>query len=161
MKILRKSVTLAIACVAMMGAWAQDSTPTHFIVWKADGEPIAYSLGNRPRVVPAQDKVTIVDGGVEVEFDCADIHKYTLGTASSEGIAAVVAQDGTISRADGVLTMSGFRREAAYAVYTISGIERAAGRLDANGCGQINLRHFPTGIYIITVDNQTIKFTIR
>lgn len=143
---------------------AEEDAPTHFILYFRDGEKVSFLLEHNPRVVSGEGIVTVVDEDFTVEYKHSEIHRYVIGTDDAYtaiGEAAGSKSEGIISNQPGTIMLSGFKSHVPVIISDINGTVMFQSETDAEGMLGISTASYPSGIYIVKIKNQTLKFIKR
>ena len=142
---------------------AAEDAPTHFILYFRDGEKVSFLLEHNPRVVSGEGIVTVVDEDFSVEYKHSEIHRYVIGTDDAYTSIGEVAgkSEGIISNQPGTIMLSGFKSHVPVIISDINGTIMLKSETDAEGMLGISTASYPSGIYIVKINNQTLKFIKR
>lgn len=141
------------------------SEPTLFILCLNNGEQVTFLLEHNPKVINGDGFITVVDADVTIEYPLDDVHKYLMGGDAATGIENIkVAQGvsaGEINNQAGNVMLSGFGAAVPVTVTDINGMAVYSSATDADGYHVIAMSQYPSGIYIVKVQNKTFKFIKR
>lgn len=136
--------------------------PTHFVLYLNSGERITFVISNQPKVVNMDYIISITENGTTVEYPLTDIHKYTMEMEQPTGIDGTVNEtSGSIKNETGSIILSGFKAGAPVIVSNLNGMVVYKSEIDANGSLSLSTSQYPEGIYIVKVQNKTLKFVKR
>ena len=138
--------------------------PTHFILCLNDGEQISFVLEHNPKVVHGDGFITVVDEDITLEYKLTDVHKYILGVPTATGINDANDSEsgaGDIRYNAGDVILSGFEASLPVYVTDVNGVAVYSGETDVNGGLVVRMSQYPSGVYIIKVQNKTFKFIKR
>lgn len=139
--------------------------PTHFILCLKGGEQITFLLQHNPKVVNGDGIITVVDEDATIEYPLNNVHKYLMGVDSSTGIENITNSNknitGEINNQAGNIILSGFKASVPVIVSDINGMVINKSETNANGYNVITMAQYPSGIYIVKVQNRTFKFIKR
>lgn len=162
---MKKSYIIALLSVLIcMKTTAQNiSRPTHFVIFTTEGGRIDCALENKPKVVIDEERITIVDDKLILEYDIDYIHKYRLGKLDDDGIQdATMAGDGSVIWDAGTILLSNFAPNEQVYVSGINGLIHKNIRTDMQGNATIQTADLPKdNVYIIKVSKQSFKFIKR
>ena len=175
MKILKTIIAaLALSLPVSTDAFAMNTTayeetettePTHFILCLKDGEQVMFLLKHAPKVVNGENTIMVVDAEVTFEYPLTNVHKYLMGVDEATGIDNIpYSKDGItgdISNCAGNIILSGFKAGESVSITNINGVNISRVKTNADGCLTIATSQYPSGIYIVKVQNQTFKFIKR
>lgn len=121
------------------------------------GQTTDVELYTQPQVKFVGDRVTITSTVLDMEYPKADILRFTY-RGGSLGISTPGAK-ASVSQDNGQLVFHGIQSSDQVAVYTASGI-RVPVRLQRSGSSAtLPLSAIPSGVYLLTVNGRTSKFT--
>jgi len=151
MKLKRQFLFLVLLLVAT-GLRAQTLVLHH-----PGGTTTDVELFTQPRVQFEGDKVLITSTVLNMEFAKTDVLRFTY-KGSSMGVSAPKA-DADMSRDGDRLVFHNVKAADQVAVYTANGI-RVPVRLQRSGTdATLSLSQIPTGVYLLSVNGRTSKFT--
>lgn len=127
------------------------------VLWHADGTTTDVALYLMPKVEFLNDKVLITSSVLDMEYPKENILRFSYkgsGTSiSSPRNEADYSQEGDR------LVFHGITSTDKVAIYTTNGI-RVSARLIATGDGvTLSLSSIPQGVYVLSVNGKTSKFT--
>ncbi len=127
------------------------------VLWHADGTTTDVELYTQPQVKFQDDKVVITSTVLSMEYAKADVLRFTYkGGSIAAGIPAAKA---SVSQENGQLVFHGVKAGEPIAVYTSNGI-RIPVRLTRHGdSATLPLSAIPSGVYLLSVNGRTSKFT--
>jgi hypothetical protein len=127
------------------------------VLHHADGSTTDVELYTQPLVRFQGDKVVITSTVLNMEYPKEDVLRFTY-KGSPQGISAPRG-DANVSRDGDRLVFHNVRASDQVAVYTVNGI-RVPVRLSRTGTDAIlPLSQIPTGVYLLSVNGRTSKFT--
>ena len=129
------------------------------VLHHADGTTTDVELYTQPQVKFQDDKVVITSTVLNMEYPKSDVLRFTY-KGSSLGVSSPAAQ-ASVSQENGNLVFHGVKAIEKIAVYTASGI-RVPVRLTRHGdSATLPLSAIPSGVYLLSVNGRTSKFTKR
>lgn len=153
MKKLLTSVMLLI--MTAMTSFAQGNAT--LVLWHADGTTTDVALYLMPKVAFQNDKVVITSAVLDMEYPKSNILRFTY-KGSGTGIAAPKTEANYSQEGDR-LVFHGVGSADKVVIYTTNGI-RVPVRLSASGDGvTLSLSSIPQGVYVLSVNGKTSKFT--
>ena len=128
-------------------------------VWLKDGSKAAFPFDEKPLVTVGTEVFTLTTLTQTVEYEAADILKFTIGDA--DDVPTAVSQP-ELSKTemylrDGKATLSSTRPGSKVRVYDSSGRQILSLTADSEGVVAIPVADCPQGIYIIKTETTTIK----
>ena len=153
-KHLLSSITLLLMLFGSNHAVAQTLVLHH-----ANGTTTDVELYNMPLVQFDGDKVTITSTVLDMEYPKEDVLRFTY-RGSADAIKAVKAE-ADYSLNDGQLVFHGISQTDNVAVYNASGVRVAARFMRQGGNVSLSLASIPAGVYVLSVNGKTSKFTKR
>ena len=146
------AITLLMACAASQRAAAQTLVLHH-----ADGTTTDVELYTQPRVQFQGDRVLITSPVLDMDYPKDDILRFTY-KGGSLGLSTPKAE-ADYSREDGRLVFHNVKATDEVAVYKTNGI-RVPVRLSRTGTDAVlSLSEIPSGVYLLSVNGRTSKFT--
>ena len=140
----------------------EETVPTHFILCLKDGEKVEFLLKNNPRVVNGDGFITVVDNDMTIEYPLGNVHKYMLGIHDEyTAVKNDEAPNGNIQNQIGTIRLSGFGASESVVVTSINGTVVFESETNDSGSLSISTATYPSGIYILKIKNQTLKFIKR
>lgn len=110
--------------------------------------------GNYRLSVPAAMMI-IADGSRSLPFEA----NWTLKDGQ-DGISAPAAATLTFARLGGTLTIGGIQNAPVVTLFDLQGRAVASANVNSNGNAAINVASLPAGVYLLTVNNTTLKITL-
>lgn len=126
---------------------------------QADGSfplPIAEltERGQYALTVPAAMMI-VANGSRSLPLEAKWTVKGQDGISAPETASAL-----TFARLGGTLTIGGIQGAASVTLYDLQGRAAASARVSANGNAAINVASLPAGVYLLNVNNTTLKITL-
>ena len=151
---MRKLLTLIATCLMSLTMQAQTLVLHH-----ANGTTTDVDLYTQPQVKFEGDKVLITSTVLDMEYDKQDVLRFTY-KGSSLGISNP-KEKAKVSHENGQLVFHGIKSSDKISVHTVNGI-RVPVRLQHSGSSAtLPLSAIPSGVYLLTVNGRTSKFTKR
>ena len=135
-----------------------------FYVWLRDGTIHGYDLEERPVVTLGEELFTLVSSETTVEYNAADVLRFTLQDAAINDPVTAIEQpkeDENVSYKSGIFTLQGGAPYAPVYVYNISGRLIDTFEADEAGTLAFSIDAYDAGIYIIKTEKTTIKINKR
>lgn len=129
------------------------------VLHHADGTTTDVQLYTQPQVKFQNDKVLITSTVLEMEYPKVDVLRFTF---KGEGLG-INKPSGKInvSQENGQLVFYGIKPNEKIAVYTAKGI-RVSVRVQRSGSvATLPLSAIPSGVFLLSVNGRTSKFTKR
>ena len=129
------------------------------VLWHANGTTTDVELYTQPQVKFENDKVLITSTVLDMEYPKQDVLRFTYkGSASGINNTKTKAN---VSQQNGQLVFHGIKSSDQVAIYTANGI-RIPARLQRSGSSAtLPLSAIPSGVYLLSVNGRTSKFTKR
>ena len=127
------------------------------ILWHPDGMTTEVDLFTQPRIQFANDKMLITSSVVDLEYDKSNIIRFTFkGNKTGINVPKVGSN---FEQKDDQIIFHDVKSSDHVAVYYTNGI-RVPVRLSFQGKDAIlSLSTLPIGVYLVSVNGQTSKFT--
>lgn len=129
------------------------------VLHHANGTTTDVELYNMPLIQFDGDKVTITSTVLDMEYPKEDVLRFTY-RGSADAIKTVKA-DADYSLEDGQLVFHGISQSDDVAVYNASGVRVAARLMRRDDSVSLSLSSIPAGVYVLSVNGKTSKFTKR
>ena len=127
------------------------------VLWHADGTTTDVALYLMPKVEFRNDKVLITSTVLDMEYPKADILRFSY-KGNGTGIATPKTEADYSQESDRLI-FHGIESTDKVAIYTTNGI-RVPAQLTAAGDGvTLSLSSIPQGVYVLSVNGKTSKFT--
>ena len=151
---MRKLLTFIATSLVSLTIQAQTLVLHH-----ANGKTTDVELYTQPQVKFVGDKVLITSTVLDMEYDKQDVLSFTY-KGTSLGISN--PQEKTkVSQENGQLVFHGIKSTDKISVHTVKGI-RVPVRLQHSGSSAtLPLSAIPSGVYLLTINGRTSKFTKR
>lgn len=151
---MRKLLTFIATCLVSLTMQAQTLVLHH-----ANGKTTDVELYTQPQVKFVGDKVLITSTVLDMEYDKQDVLRFTY-KGGTLGISSPNAK-ANVSQENGQLVFHGVKSTDKITVHTVKGI-RVPVRLQYSGSSAtLPLSAIPSGVYLLTVNGRTSKFTKR
>ena len=151
---MRKLLTFIATCLVSLTIQAQTLVLHH-----ANGKTTDVALYTQPQVKFVGDKVLITSTVLDMEYDKKDVLSFTY-KGSMLGISNP-KEKANVSQENGQLVFHGIKSTDKITVHTVKGI-RVPVRLQHSGSSAtLPLSAIPSGVYLLTVNSRTSKFTKR
>ncbi len=151
---MRKLLTFIATCLISMTMQAQTLVLHH-----ANGKTTDVALYTQPQVKFEGDKVLITSTVLDMEYDKKDVLSFTY-KGGTLGISNP-KEKANVSQENGQLVFHGIKSTDKITVHTVKGI-RVPVRLQHSGSSAtLPLSAIPSGVYLLTVNGRTSKFTKR
>ena len=153
---IRKSILLMLfALLCPIASMAQGNAP--LVLWHADGTTTDVALYLMPKVEFSGDKVRITSTVLDMEYPKENILRFSY-KGSGTGISTPNAE-ADCSRKGDRLVFHGVTSRDKVAVYTVNGF-RVPLSLTVTPDGlSLPLSSIPQGVYVLSVNGKTSKFT--
>lgn len=132
---------------------------TALVLWHADGTNTEIALFKRPNISFSGGKVFVTSDVLNLEYDAADVVRFTYKGATTS-ISSVITEADYEYQGD-CIVFQGIKGSDRVAIYNAAGV-RVPVSLRTMGGGQvIQLSSLPAGVYILSVNAKSSKFTKR
>ena len=149
-----KKIAILLFMLASVHAGMQAQT---LVLHHKDGTTTDVELYTQPRVEFQGDHVLITSTVLNMEYAKDDVLRFTYKGKPS-GVTPMVRESGYRREGD-CLVFHGVKQADQVAVYTSAGI-RMPVRLSFSGTDAVlSLSQIPTGVYLLSVNGRTSKFT--
>lgn len=131
------------------------------IVELTNGQKIEYRLADHPKLFYDGSVITLIAGGVVVEYTSADLKKVMTGEVEdvASGIEEFALPHSDIKIVAGFIHFNGFKPNEEVHVYTVNGSLISTYSVGLDGSIVIPISSLSSGISIIKVNKQSIKIT--
>ena len=145
--------------------------PAYFLnLWLHDGGCFTYPLSEHPTICADKETTTVKTQTESVEFQTADVHKYTLG--KTDPIAGEYSEITSLGAAlpenrpnlrmeQNRIVLSQCESNMPVNIYSVSGQLIGKYKTDTDGYLAIPINNFPKGAYMIKSRSITHKFIKR
>lgn len=150
-----KLLTLSVILLALYGsctAYAQK-----LVVWHFDGSTTEIELFTQPLVQFSGDKVLVTSPVINLEYGQNDIIRFTYRDIDTKISMPEARTD--IEQKDGQIVFHNVSSSDKVAVYKADGIRLPVQFIFQGGNAVLPLSSFPSGIYLLSVNGRTSKFT--
>lgn len=153
----RKLLTTCVMALLMTAAGLPRAAAQTLVLHHADGTTTDVELYTQPRIEFQNDKVLVTSTVLNMEYPKADVLRFTY-KGGSLGVTTPKAE-ADMSRDGDRLVFHNVKGTDQVAVYTANGI-RVPVRLTRSGnTATLLLSQIPTGVYLLSVNGRTSKFT--
>lgn len=153
---MNKKLFAVILCLMAL-CFGHEVKAQTLVLHHADGTTTDVELYTQPQVLFENDKVLIISTVLNMEFPKDNVLRFTY-KGSSLAIASPHA-DADYSHEGGQLVFHGIKTMDKIAVYTANGI-RVPVRITHTGSDAVlSLSQIPSGVYVLSVNGRTSKFT--
>jgi len=129
------------------------------VLHHANGSTTDVELYTMPQVKFLNDKVFISSTVLDMEFPKADVLRFTY-KGNSSGISETKVK-AKVSQENGQLIFNGIKSSDKIAVYTVKGILVPVRIQRSASSAMLPLSAIPSGVYLLSVNGRTSKFTKR
>lgn len=157
MKKQAKMIPLVVCLLTLMGV-SKVSAQT-LVLHHANGSTTDVELFTMPQVKFQDDKVLITSTVLDMEYPKSDVLRFTY-KGSVSGIKDAKAKV-NVSQENGQLVFHGIKSSDKIAVYTVKGILVPARIQRSGSSATLPLSAIPSGVYLLSVNGRTSKFTKR
>ena len=127
------------------------------ILWHSNGNTTEVELFTRPRVEFVNEKVLVTSPVINLEYDKNDVVRFTY-RGKGTGIS-LPTKDSDFEQKDGQIIFHNIKSADKVAVYKVNGI-RVPVQLSIQGKDAVLfIASIPSGVYLLSVNGQTSKFT--
>ena len=129
------------------------------VLHHANGKTTDVELYTQPQVKFQGDKILITSAILDMEYDKTDVLRFTYKGRTLD--VTNPKEKASVSQKDGQLVFHGVKSTDKITVHTVKGI-RVPVRLQHSGSSAtMPLSAIPSGVYLLTVNGRTSKFTKR
>ena len=147
---------LLMVCLMTLSGISQASAQT-LVLHHANGTTTDVQLYTMPQVRFEGDKVLITSTVLNMEYPKQDVLRFTY-KGITQGVSSPDAKAG-VTQENGQLVFHGIEATDEIAVHTANGI-RVPVRIQRSGStATLPLTAIPSGVYLLTVNGRTSKFT--
>lgn len=151
---MRKLLTSIATCLVSLTMQAQTLVLHH-----ANGKTTDVELYTQPQVKFVGNKVLITSTVLDMEYDKQDVLRFTY-KGGSTGISTPNAK-ADVSQENGQLVFHGVKSTDKIMVHTVKGILVPVRLQHSGSSATLPLSAIPSGVYLLTVNGRTSKFTKR
>ena len=154
---MKKKYLLTLAMMLGMGIHALAQGNATLVLWHPGGTTTEVELYKQPRVQFMNDSVFITSTVLDMKYRADEVLRFSY---KGEGTGIALPQSETVySQEDGRLVFHGVKSTDHVALYNANGI-RVPVRLSTSGDGMsLSLSSIPQGVYVLSVNGKTSKFT--
>ena len=153
---MNKKQTLLLALLLMIIGSMKVQAQT-LVLWHADGSTTDVELFTQPNVQFKNDKVLVTSSVINIEFDKQDVIRFTY-KGKNTGIASPL-HDSDYSQENGQIVFHNVKSTDKIALYKINGIRVPVRLALQDDSVTLSLSSIPSGIYFLSVNGRTTKFT--
>ena len=132
--------------------------PTGLHLFFADGSDKWFLFSQQPVVTFSESELTITTSDDTVTYTFDDVAEFQFGNPDPNGITNQRTTTPRIVQSDGAVLIYGTGVNAV-SLYELSGRKLAANVRHQGDAVSISLHSLPTGIYIVRINNQSIKIS--
>lgn len=129
------------------------------VLFHADGTTTDVELYTMPIIQFTDDKVTVTSTVLDMEYPKENVLRFTY-RGSADALKQVRAE-ADYSLEDGQLVFHGISQTDDVAVYNASGVRVTARLMRHSDSVSLSLAYIPAGVYVLSVNGKTSKFTKR
>lgn len=131
---------------------------TNLVVWKKDGNKVAFALTEKPTVTFSENSLMINTTTVSVSYDLEDMAKFTYEDPESQGIRNIENDKDSSFKFDGeMLLFPSLKAGSKVAIHNLGGVLVFSRTIEAAGDYSFPLSHLDKGVYVVSVDGLTYK----
>lgn len=124
------------------------------VIYLKTGNKIILSMKDYPKIVVENNKISLGTN----HFSISNISKYTFENITQSIDDTNLSDDKIISLSDGHVYIKSKKSKSFIKLHTVSGKElNIETHTLGNGIIDINLTSHPIGVYLLTIDGETIK----
>lgn len=127
-----------------------------------DGQTVVWPIAKMPVTTFSADSVTLSIGDMSVSYLVDDLayYRYKKINSSSNGISSSFSDNVSITISDGWLKIRGVKPFQRVTLSDMSGVVRGDWRCTELGCFQVLLESYPSGVYVLCLDKNVVKFIL-
>lgn len=156
-KLQAKMISLVVCLMTLIGI--RTVSAQTLVLHHANGTTTDVELFTMPQVKFHNDKVLITSTVLDMEYSKSDVLKFTYKGGTS-GVSSPKEQS-NYSLENGQLVFHGIKSTDKLAVYTVNGIRVPVRLQCSSSSATLPLSSIPSGIYLLSVNGRTSKFTKR
>ena len=135
---------------------------TNLVVWKKDGNKVAFALTEKPKVTFNENSLMINTTTVSVSYDLEDMAKFTYEDSGEEGIRNIENDKESSFKFDGeMLLFPSLKAGSKVAIHNLGGVLVFARTIEAAGDYSFPISHLDKGVYVVSVDGLTYRIVKR
>lgn len=127
------------------------------VLWHSDGSKTEIELFNQPLVQFAGDKVLVTSPVINLEYDKNDVVRFTYKDIDTKISTPEARTD--IEQKDGQIIFHNVSSADKVAIYKADGIRVPVQFSFQGGNAVLPLSSLPSGVYLLSVNGRTSKFT--
>ncbi len=154
-----KKIILAIVLYMPIAMLAQTAGNATLVLHHADGTTTDIALFTQPRVTFTADKLLVMSPVLNLEYPAESVLRFTY-KGEGTGITSPQANADYLQE-NGQMIFHGITATDRVAVYTMNGIRVPVHLLSHDDGLALPLSSIPQGVYILSVNGKTSKFTKR
>jgi len=151
----RKLLIISLLLGTFLHVQAQNNVT--LVLWHPDGTTTDVELFTKPNVFFRNDSVFVTSTVADLKFAQSDIRRFSY-KGNGTGIA-LPQNEKNFTRENGQLVFNGVKTTDNIALYTVDGIRVPVQFTHHNGKVCLPLNVIPKGIYVLSVNGKTCKFT--
>jgi hypothetical protein len=133
------------------------------VVQTKSGSESAHPLSGVQRITFSGTSMNVVKkDATQTDYTTANVQKLLFGLRSTTDLAPAPLSESSLSvypnPATNLLFVKGVKAASSVVVYNISGVAQTVSSNYLNDGLQLNVSALPQGLYILQVNNQTVKF---
>ncbi len=150
-------ISLVVCLMTFIGIFTASAQT--LVLHHANGTTTDVELYTQPQVKFQNDKVLITSTVLNMEYPKSDVLKFTF-KGTKTGISSP-KQQSDYSQEDGQLVFHGIKSTDKLAIYTVNGIRVPVNFQRSGSSATLPLASIPSGVYVLSVNGRTSKFTKR
>ena len=154
-------MTTVLLVITLSVSWAQDATQ-RLVVWQKSGEKTYIDLTDEPETTFEDSKLVIKTKTTTIDFHLSNIQRYTYeGTMTAIEAPKLAPNEMRYLQGKDQMRFEGLTEGTRLTVYSLDG-KQLSNQTARNGEATIvSLADYPTGTYIVKVNDVTLKFQKR
>lgn len=127
----------------------------YLVIWTRNNERILYALDEKPVTKFSGTELVLSTRNLTVNYPLSELLRYTYTLNSSSIVEEEIDKHVDVSKNGGILSFSNLKIGTDIFIYSLDGSLLTS--MKAKECTTVDLEGFPTGWYVIKVDNVTYK----
>lgn len=154
---MRHIIILSIMILLLALFNSESVQAQSLILWHSDGKTTEVELYTQPRVLFVKDKVLVTSPVIDLEYDKNEIVRFTYKGENTNVGSQLKETD--FEQKEGQMIFHNVKSVDKVAVYKANGIRIPVHLSFQGNSAVLSLAPIPSGIYLLSVNGQTTKFT--
>lgn len=154
---MKKPNLILSIVILLLALFSSRMNAQGLVIWHSDGSTTEIKLFNKPLVQFAGDKVLVTSPVINLEYDKNDVLRFTYKDIDTKISKPEARTD--IEQKDGQIIFHNVSSADKVAIYKADGIRVPVQLSFQGGNAALPLSSLPSGVYLLSVNGRTSKFT--